>query len=82
MANLSQEKGRAHLREGVAETKDDTAGNVHIVAVGETTKEATKNHEAATKDDGEFTSHVVGNPGAGSQVSFVVKLGIPGEALT
>ena len=67
MANLGQEKGRAHLREGVAETKDDTAGDVHIVAVGETTKEATKNHQGATKDDGESTSQVVCNPGAESK---------------
>ena len=65
MADLSQKKRRAHLGEGVAESKDDPAGDVHVVSVGEATKKTTKDHEAAAYNYGKSTSHVVRNPRAG-----------------
>lgn len=64
VADLGQQHGRTHLREGVAETKDETTAHVHVVAGGESSEHGTDNHEGTADHDGGLTADSVRNEGS------------------
>lgn len=63
VADLGQQHGRTHLREGVAETEDEAAAHVHVVAGGEGSEHGTDDHESAADHDGGLTADPVRNEG-------------------
>lgn len=67
MNNLDQQQGRAHLGQAVAETQDEPRSDVHVVSVGSTADDTSDDHEAASRDDGDFPAQVISNVGAGGR---------------